>query len=117
MAQEFKRFYQGQPANTAGGVELYDVPDSQMVIVKHAEIISTEAIGGATDSMTLWILPPAVGATAEQYLWLPETEVGPSERLTWDGSLSLEADCAIFGKSATGAILNVLITGLLMDVE
>jgi len=116
MSQAFKRFYQGQPANTAGGVELYDVPDGFMVIVKSVEVISTEAEGGATDTMTLWILPPAVSAVAEQYLWLPETEVGPSERLTWEGSLSLEADCAIFGKSSTGAILNVLITGLLMSV-
>lgn len=115
MADAFKRLYQGQPATTSGGVSLYNVPDNYSAIIKDVEIISTEAEGGASDTMTLWILPPGVSATAEQYLWLPATEIGPQESVTWEGSKALEADCSIYGKSATGAILNVIITGMEVD--
>jgi hypothetical protein len=112
MADAWKRLYQGQPGTSAA--ELYDVPDGFAAIIKHAEIVNVHA--SSSDVITLWILPPAVGATADQYIWLPATSLAPGERLTFNGSLSLEADCAIWADVADGAELNVLITGMEVDV-
>lgn len=106
----FKRLYQGSPGTSPAS--LYNVPDNFAAIVKDMEVINR---GAASDTITLWVLPPGITSVSDPYIILPPTELDPGESLKWSGSRSLEADCSIYGDVATGSLLNVIITGMEVD--
>lgn len=120
MAEYLQRLYQGRPTDPSGEL-LFEVPVLMGCIVKHVEIINVEPSYGLSDSITMWVVPPS-DSPADDLIWIPETEVGPSERLTWGGgdTMALESGCSVWAASLNGAsdaVLNVLITGMLVDEQ
>lgn len=109
----FTRLYQGMPGSASALI--YNVPTNYSAIIKDVEIINIDPIGGNSDSITIWILPPTVTTPSDQYIWRPSTEIGPSEELTWQGSKSLEADCSIYVEVVSADVLTIMITGMEVD--
>lgn len=119
MAEFLQRLYQGQPTSTSGEM-LFEVEAAQAAIVKHVEIINIEPAYGLSDSITLWVVGPPDLFPDDTNIWIPETDLGPSERLSWGGgdTMALETGCSIWAAVLGGgsnAILNVIITGMVVD--
>lgn len=118
MAEYIQRLYQGRPLSSVGEL-LFVVAADQSAIVKHMEAVNVEPLGGLSDSITFWVVGAPETVPVDENIWIPETEIGPGERVTWGGgdTMGLETDVEVWAAVLLGssAVINVLITGMIVD--
>ena len=92
MADVYKVLYQGELPTVAAAI--YTVPALTEAIIKHIDVVCTEA-----DSISLFV----GGVSIQTNIILPTVDMVIGEFAQWDGTLTLEAAQTIGGVAGVSA--------------